>query len=156
MNMQVLDARRDMSGGYKVDVSRGKRIGRVSSEWFSRPDDERFLSLGDLARSVRGRSERSRTRVVETALIHVEANRNDPERLALMLPGADAPVQPTHWSFGQLASQVGAPAAYLRQHPAALAGINLQYNLISHRAEQIKTLETNDGRVELRAVTDTD
>ena len=53
MNMQVLDARRDVSGGYKVDISRGERIGRVSSEWFSRPDDERFLSLGDLARSVR-------------------------------------------------------------------------------------------------------
>ncbi|OYW10536.1 MAG: hypothetical protein B7Z53_00755 [Rhodospirillales bacterium 12-71-4] len=28
-----------------MDVSRGERIGRVSSEWFSRPDDERYLSL---------------------------------------------------------------------------------------------------------------
>ena len=27
----------------KVDISRGERIGRVSSEWFSRPDDERYL-----------------------------------------------------------------------------------------------------------------
>ena len=27
MNMQVLDTRRDASGGYKVDVSRGQRIG---------------------------------------------------------------------------------------------------------------------------------
>ena len=27
--------------GFKVDISRGQRIGRVSSEWFSRPDDER-------------------------------------------------------------------------------------------------------------------
>ena len=156
MDMQVLDTRRDSSGGYKVDVSRGSRVGRVSSEWFSRPDDERFLSLGDLARSVRGRSERSRTRVVETALIHVEANRNDPERLALMLPGAEAPVTPTHWSFGQLASQVGAPAAYLRQLPAPLAAINLQYGLTSNRAEQIKTLETDNGRLELRAVTGPD
>src|SRR6185437_6455289 len=97
MNMQVLDARRDMSGGYKVDVRRGERVGRVSSEWFSRPDDERYLSLSDLARTVRERSERSRTRVVESALIHVEANRSDPERLSLLLPGADAPVAPTHW-----------------------------------------------------------
>ena len=31
--------------GYRVDVSRGERIGRVSSEWFSRPVDERYLSL---------------------------------------------------------------------------------------------------------------
>ncbi|RQW42492.1 DUF932 domain-containing protein [Novosphingobium sp. LASN5T] len=156
MNMQVLDARRDMSGGYKVDVSRGERVGRVSSEWFSRPDDERFLSLNGLARSVRGRSERSRTRVVESALIHVEASRNDPERLALVLPGADAPVTPTHWSFGQLASQVGAPASYLRQLPAPLAAINLQYGLTSNRTEQIKTLETDNGRLELRAVTGPD
>lgn len=156
MNMQVLDARRDVGGGYKVDVSRGQRIGRVSSEWFSRPDDERYLSLADLAQSVRGRSERSRTRVVESALIHVEASRNDSERLALILPGSDAPVTPTHWSFGQLAGQVGAPAAYLRQLPAPLAAINLQYGLSSHRAEQIKTLETDSGRLELRAVTGPD
>jgi len=156
MNMQVLDARRDTTGGYKVDVSRGERVGRVSSEWFSRPADERYLSLSDLARSVRDRADRSRTRVVESALIHVEANRNDPERLALILPGTDTAIAPTHWSFGQLASLVGAPAAYLRQLPAALAGINLQYGLTSNRAEQIKTLETDDGRTELRAVTGPD
>ena len=156
MNMQVLDGRRDASGGYKVDVSRGERIGRVSSEWFSRPADERYLSLNELMDSVRGRAERSRTRVVESALIHVEASRTDAEHLSLILPGSDTPVAPTHWSFGQLASQVGAPAAYLRQLPAALAGINLQYGLTSNRAEQIKTLETDDGRVELRAVTGPD
>jgi hypothetical protein len=33
MNMKVLEARRDVGGGYKVDVSGGERIGRVSSEW---------------------------------------------------------------------------------------------------------------------------
>ena len=156
MNMQVLDARRDQSVGYKVDVGRGERVGRVSSEWFSRPDDERFLSLGELARAVRDRAARSRTRVVESTQIRVEADRASPERLSLILPGADTPVAPTHWSFAQLASQIGAPAAYLRQLPAALAGINLQYGLTSHRAEQIKTLETDDGRVELRAVTGPD
>ncbi|THK37057.1 DUF932 domain-containing protein [Ensifer sp. MPMI2T] len=156
MNIQVLDATRDPIGGYKVDVGRGERIGRVSSEWFSRPADERYLSLSELARSVRDRADRSRTRVVESALIHVEANRNDPERLALILPGTDAAVAPTHWSFGQLAGLVGAPAAYLRQLPAPLAAINLQYGLTSNRAEQVKTLETDDGRTELRAVTGPD
>ncbi len=156
MDMQILDASQNKASGYKVDANRGKRVSRVSSEWFSRPDDERFLSLGDLARAVRARSERSRTRIVETALIRVDASRADPERLLLTLPGADTPVAPTHWSFGQLAAQVGAPAAYLRQLPAALAGINLQYGLTSYRAEQIKTLETDNGRVELRAATGPD
>ncbi|GAA0631323.1 hypothetical protein GCM10009424_00620 [Sphingomonas ursincola] len=156
MNMQVLDARRDTTGGYKVDVSRGERVGRVSSEWFNRPADERYLSLTDLFASVKGRSERSCTRTVESAAVRVEASRDDAERLSLLLPGSDAPIAPTHWSFGQLASLVGAPAAYLRQLPAALAGINLQYGLTSHRAEQVKTLETDDGRIELRAVTGPD
>ncbi len=154
--IEVLDARPDSRGGYRVDVSRGERIGRVSSEWFNRPADERYLSLSELMASVKGRAERSRTRTVESAAVRVEASREDVERLNLVLPGADQPVSPTHWSFGQLAALVGAPAAYLRQLPAPLAGINLQYGLTSHRAEQVKTLETDDGRVELRAVTGPD
>jgi hypothetical protein len=156
MEMQVLDGGRRVTGGYRVDVSRGERVGRVSSEWFTRPDDERFLSLDDLFASVKGRAERSRTRTVESAAIRVEASPDNPERLGLVLPGTDAPVAPTHWSFGQLASLVGAPAAYLRQLPAPLAGINLQYGLTNHRAEQIKTLGAEDGRTELRAVTGPD
>lgn len=61
--VSVLEARRDTSGGYKVDVGRGERIGRVSSEWFSRPADKRYLSLSELARAVRDRADHSRTRV---------------------------------------------------------------------------------------------
>lgn len=144
------------SGGYKVDVSRGGHNGRVSSEWFSRPDDEKYLSLSELYASVKGRAEQSRTRTVESAAIRVEAHRDDPEKLALILPDAEAPVAPTHWSFGQLASLVGAPAAYMRQLPAPLAGINLQYGLTNHRSEQIKTMEVANGRTELRAVTGPD
>ena len=80
------------AGGWKVDVSRGERNGRVSSEWFNRPDDERYLSLDDLWASVKGRSERSRSRVVQTADIRVEAARDNPERLHLVLPKAHEPV----------------------------------------------------------------
>ena len=54
-----------VSAGFKVDISRGERIGRVSSEWFSRPDDERYLSLSDLHRAVSDRAERARVRTVE-------------------------------------------------------------------------------------------
>ncbi|MDP2782136.1 DUF932 domain-containing protein [Devosia sp.] len=155
-SVEVLDAVHRKHVGYRVDVSRGERIGRVSSEWFNRPDDQRYLSLSELYASVRERAERSRTRTVDSAAIRVEARSDNPEHMALMLPGADSPAAPTHWSFGQLSSLVGAPAAYLRQLPAPLAAINLQYGLSSHRAEQIKTLETTDGRVELRAVTGPD
>jgi len=153
--IEIMNGRPE-SGGYKVDVSRGGHDGRVSSEWFSRPDDEKYLSLSDLYASVKGRAARSKTRTVESAAIRVEAHRDNPEKLALVLPDADAPVAPTHWSFSQLASLVGAPAAYLRQLPAPLAGINLQYGLTNHRAEQVKTMEVANGRTELRAVTGPD
>jgi hypothetical protein len=33
-----------VSGAFRVDISRGQRIDRVSSEWFARPDDERYLN----------------------------------------------------------------------------------------------------------------
>lgn len=155
-NVAVAEARRDAARGYRVDPSRGERVGRVSSEWFSRPDDERFLSLSDLYTSVRGRADGSRTRTVESASVRVGASRDNAERLTLALPGAEQPIAPTHWSFGQLASLVGAPASYLRELPAPLAAINLQYGLAHHRSEQIKTLESGDGRVELRAVTGPD
>jgi hypothetical protein len=141
---------------YKVDISRGRNVSRVSSEWFSRPDDERFLSLTDLYARVRDRAETATTRVLESKLLRVQARADQPERLALFAPDSDAPVAPTHWSFGQLCSLVGAPGSYLRALPAALAGINLQHGLIGHRGEQMKLLEAQDGRSELRAVTGPD
>jgi len=145
-----------VSAGYKVDISRGERIGRVSSEWFSRPDDERYLSLSALYTAVRARADRATARTVETRTLRVEASRDDAERLALIVPGREEPIAPTHWSFGQMCSLVGAPAGYMRQLPAPLAGINMQHGLLSHRAELVKTLEADDGRIELRAVTGPD
>lgn len=64
---------RDSSPGYKVDISRGQRIGRVSSEWLSRPDDERYLSLSDLYDAVRARAETATAHTVETRAIRVVA-----------------------------------------------------------------------------------
>ncbi len=146
-------AARSVSSGFKVDISRGERIGRVSSEWFSRPDDERFLSLTDLYDTVRSRADRAHARTIESGAIRVEATRDNAERLELLVPGRRQPIAPTHWSYGQLSSLVGAPATYMRQLPAPLAAINLQHGLLNHRAELIKTLEMDDGRLELRAVT---
>ncbi|MET0238926.1 MAG: DUF932 domain-containing protein [Sphingobium sp.] len=152
----MASAARPVDAPYKVDISRGRNIGRVSSEWFSRPDDERFLSLSALYDSVRGRAERATTRIVESKSVRVEARADDAARLSLIVPGSEKPVAPTNWSFGQLSSLVGAPAAYLRGLPAALAGINLQHGLLTHRGEQVKLLETEEGRTELRAVTGPD
>ncbi len=164
MNITVSNAAAEAGGsanyagslGFKIDLSRGDRVGRVSSEWFSRPDDERFLSLQELYAAVRARADRATARTVDSRAIRVEARRDDAERLTLIVPGRDTPVAPTHWSFGQICSLVGAPSSYLRDLPAPLAGVNLQHGLLSHRTELMKTLEAEDGRVELRAVTGPD
>lgn len=55
MNTEIIDAGRDMSGGYNVDVSRGTNADRVSSAWFSRPGDERYLSRPETRRPLEGR-----------------------------------------------------------------------------------------------------
>ncbi|MEY9387549.1 hypothetical protein ABIF93_005806 [Bradyrhizobium japonicum] len=154
--MTLTQNEQPVSSAFRVDVSRGQRVGRVSSEWFSRPDDERYLSLTDLYGAVRRRADRAQARTVESRAIRVEASRDNAERLALLVPGRDEVITPTHWSFGQLCSLVGAPSSYMRQLPAPLAGINLQHGLLSHRAELVKTLEADDGRIELRAVTGPD
>ena len=156
MNTMTINASQPVSKGFRVDISRGENIGRVSSEWFSRPDDERYLSLTELYDAVKCRADRAKARTVESRAVRVEATRENAERLSLIVPGQEQPVAPTHWSFGQLCSLVGAPARYLRELPAPLAGINLQHGLLSHRGELVKTLETEDGRVELRAVTGPD
>src|SRR5258707_1075359 len=76
-----------VSSGFRVDVSRGERVGRVSSEWFSRPDDERYLSLTDLYDAVRRRADRAQARTVESRAVKVEAISDNAERLALLVPG---------------------------------------------------------------------
>ncbi|WP_412065906.1 DUF932 domain-containing protein [Rhizobium sp. SYY.PMSO] len=152
MNTMISQSR-PVSAGYRVDISRGERIGRVSSEWSSRPDDERYLSLSELHQAVRSRADRAHVRTVESSAIRVEATRDNAERLSLVVPGERQALAPTHWSYGQLCSLVGAPATYMRQLPAPLAAINLQHGLLNHRAELVKTLEMDDGRLELRAVT---
>ena len=113
---------RPVTAGYKVDTSRGERIGRVSSEWFSarmmsascRWARSMLPSATDPSARRHARSRRVRSRV--------EASRDKVERLALIVPGRSEPVAPTNWSFGQMCSLVGAPASYLRQLPAPLAG----------------------------------
>ncbi len=82
--------------GVKVNISRGQRVSRVSSEWFSRPDDERYLSLSELYGAVRSRADCASARTVERRIVRVEASRDDAARMALIVPGRDAPVAPIH------------------------------------------------------------
>jgi hypothetical protein len=74
--MTLTESGQPVASGFRVDVSRGEHVGRVSSEWFSRADDEGYLSLTDLHHAVRRRADRAQTRTVENRAIRVEADRD--------------------------------------------------------------------------------
>jgi hypothetical protein len=101
-------------------------ITTASNQWASRPDDQRYLSLDDLAAAVSARRDLSRASNVRLDSLTVD---NDQDGQILLTPPDGQPIPFTNWSFGQLASLVGAPAAYLRKLPAPLARVNLQYGL---------------------------
>lgn len=130
-----------VSTAFKIDASKGQRDMAVSSQWWNRPADQRFLSLNDLAKHVNARSELACQSVVDVSNIRVHAERDDPESLSLEF--GDTRVTPTHWSFGQLAGLSGAPTGYLRKLPAPLAGVNLQYGLSNLRSENAKLYYTD-------------
>lgn len=146
-----------VSNAYRVDTSRGERNGTVSAQWFSRPDDQKFLTLDALYDHCHKRRTESYADVFEARDIRFDARRDDPESLRIVLPETTkhepATVEPTHWSFGQVATLLGAPASYLRKLPAPLAAINLQYHANNYAAESVKALVRVNGATELRAVT---
>jgi len=144
--------------GYKVDTTRGQHRGEVSAQWFSRPDDQKFLTLDDLYAFTKARRDESSAEVIDASGIRFEAQRDEPEDLKILLPRERASaeplhVEPTHWSFGQVASLLGAPASYLRKLPAPIAAINLQYHANNYASEKVKSLVRVNGATELRAVT---
>jgi hypothetical protein len=145
---------------FKVDVHRGEFRGDVSKEWFSRPHDERFLSLSDLRTHLRNRWEHSADQTMQNRDVYLRApdidTRDDIRKINAELPGGE-PVDFSHWSFGQLCSLAGAPAAYLRTMPGAIAADALNWGLRHERdVDQVKTFSTQtDGmaRPQLMAVT---
>jgi len=99
---------------------------QASGQWSSRPADQRFSSLETLAENVakvRARAHESHN--VPYKALRVEAAGDD---IKLIGP-ANVPASLTHWSFGQLAGRVGAPANYLRTLSPTLSAQNLNYKL---------------------------
>lgn len=101
---------------------------QASRQWASRPADERFLSLTELRKKVSGQRARSVASVTSTRLIEVQPHPIDP-KWGITISNDGAVVDPTHWSFGQLANLAGAPASYLRKLPAPLVSDVLNYGL---------------------------
>lgn len=101
---------------------------QANRQWSSRPADERFVSLIDLANHCDAVKLNSKSRTMSSRAIEARPVEGDHRALVLVGPNG-APVTPTHWSFGQLAQRAGAPAGYLRAIPAELAADCINYGL---------------------------
>ena len=131
------------------------QILKASQQWSTRPSDERFTSLAALnnhCHTIRGRSS---AKVLPSRAIHCEPVADDSKALVCVGPNG-APVNVSHWAFGQLAQRAGAPAGYLRDIPAPLAADCVNYGLVSRDVADIGLLLTRnetEGAAQLRAVT---
>src|SRR5258708_22280333 len=117
-------------GSYRTAATtKGRTNHAVSSQWYSRPADQRYLSLADLHAAVKARRDASHVETVEVKELEVIASMDD--RFDLRITDRshklDGEMKPSHYSFGQLCSLVKAPAGYLRDLPGALAAMNLQF-----------------------------
>jgi len=124
----------------------------ANKEWASRPADQRFQTLADLRAAVHSRRLRSRSVDIDLPKIHVELGENN----ALTINSAIAPSSPSHWSFGQFAGLLRAPANYLRTLPPETLRDCLNHGIKSAPRDAVKfmTVASEDGGLNtLQAVT---
>ncbi len=129
-------------------------IFKANKQWAIRPPDERFSSIEALYNSTKQYADVAREKDVPWNNLRVEAIDGDVQLLGKL----GIPTKLTHWAFGQLATKVNAPAAYLRDLPATLAAQNLNHGLaqrvkdVAGSAVASLLFHTNGGML-LRSVT---
>ena len=136
----------------------------VSSQWFSRPDDQKFLTLDNMLATKKNDAQRMTSRTVDTHKIQIvgEFDEANPSRGDLRIEYADDNNRdhvntPTNWSFGQLSQLSGAPAGYLKDLPAPLAADCIQWGLRYNRGrELVKVFGSQNDGGDLRAATGPD
>lgn len=99
---------------------------QASNQWATRPADERFNSVADWdARANEWRAMAREKSGVPYSDLRTQAQDGE----VVLMGKQDIPASFTHWSFGQLARNIGAPAQYLRELPPTLAAQNLNHGL---------------------------
>lgn len=82
----------------------------MQQQYYSRPDDERFADIGALAQAAQADRDLSRERTYNWRDLNWKAQEGG---VVLASPNGSAAM--THWSFGQAATMLGAPASFLRE-----------------------------------------
>ncbi len=136
----------------------------VSSQWFSRPDDQKFLSLDAMLNFKKTDARQMTSRTVDTHKIKIvgDVDPENPSRGDIFIEYTDDDRRehlntPTNWSFGQLSQLAGAPSGYLRDLPAPIAADCIQWGLKHNRGKElIKVFGQQNEGGELRAATGPD
>jgi hypothetical protein len=109
-----------------------QNLSLAQSQWFTRPEDERFESLQALhAAALADRQSSIEKRIPVGDL---RAKVGDDGR-AIVINGKTNAAGLTHHAFSQLASIAGAPAGYMRRLPAQLAADCLQHGITTMAEE---------------------
>lgn len=135
-----------------------KNLYQASREWFSRPDDERYLTLDALRAATLDRADRSETYVTRHDAIEAVGQANGGRIMKVRVPGVDDEIDPTHWSFHQLCSRARVPAGFARGgcHPSIVAdAINFNLRFVAPVEEsQVMLIRSADAaETKLHAIT---
>lgn len=157
------------TGSWKVDPFKGGSRGELSKQWMARPADERFLTLDSMFGELKRRHDNSTTLTIRSKELQVLApdfatgdysfKNGDHHRLGFAVLDQGVVGSFTHYTFGQVASLVQAPAAYLRTLPSPIVADNLDWGLRQNRqVENVKLYYREDEpeSIQLQAVTGPD
>lgn len=126
----------------------------ANQQWATRPSDQRFETLEQLKNSVHSRRMRSRSVDVDIGTVCARE-----EGGTIVLNRGMKSVEPTHWSFGQMAGWIKAPAGYLRALPPGLAVQCINHGIAAQPRETLKFMAVTEERENeintLQAVTST-
>jgi len=128
-----------------------------STQWASRPDDERYTDLTSMQTHFNSLRDRSTGKAVSSRSLEFAPDPENP-RSGLLVQGQNGtPAHMSHWSMGQMAGLAGAPAGYLRKLPAPIAADCMNYGMKFDRdVEDVGVLLTSHDDMptpELRAAT---
>ncbi len=121
------------------------------NQWSTRPDDQRFWTIGEMLVQTRHYRESAREATTELSSLKLQVNAKDNLEI-VGLSGIPASV--THHTFGQLSRTVGAPADYLRKLPAQLAAVNVNVGLHNSEASANLLIHSNDSLILSAVATD--
>jgi hypothetical protein len=126
-------------------VKDGDNLMNASANWRNRPADQRFKTLDELDAFCN--KQRLTSRVHDIKVTDIKVSKTEDDDLAVN--GALVKANPTHWSLGQLAGLVKAPAGYLRTLPTQIAADALNFGLRARAAadgNDVKAMvrDTND------------